>query len=116
MNAGSVKWAIFLFSPMAHTPTVPCNRWKKSFTCNPDSRLNDLQPGVRSVPPLARRPGFRQLLRALPRSQELGVGDLLAGWWILQLDYRALDPRADHDARPLQCAPRSAFQQSVMGV
>src|SRR5208282_1028868 len=33
MNAGSARWAIFLFSPMACCPIVPCSRWKRSFTC-----------------------------------------------------------------------------------
>src|ERR1700691_5233523 len=33
MNAGSARWATFLFSPMACCPIVPCSRWKKSFIC-----------------------------------------------------------------------------------
>ena len=41
-----------------------------------------------------------QLLRPLSRSQELGVGNLLAGWRLFQLDHRAMVVGADYDSRP----------------
>jgi hypothetical protein len=65
---------------------------------------------------LARRSRFRQLLRSLPRGEELGMGDLLAGGRVFQLDHRALDTCADHDPRSQPCAPRSSREQLVLGI
>ena len=52
---------------------------------------NESKPGTGSFFSLARRPRSRQLLRSLSGSEALGVGDVLAGGRILQLDHRAVD-------------------------
>ena len=44
-NAGSARWVTFSFSPTARCPIAPCSRWKKSFTCNSDSR-NSMNPAL----------------------------------------------------------------------
>jgi L-rhamnose mutarotase len=107
----------FLFSPMACCLIVPCNRCKKSFTCK--FRLensNESQPRVRRFFSLARRSRFRQFLCSLSRGEELGMGNLLAGWRILQLDYRSLDPRSGDDDDLSRVLHEAPMPQPVLGL
>ncbi len=61
------------------------------------------EPVPRRLLPLARRPRLRQLLRALPGGEEVGLGGLLARRGLLQLDHRPLDPGLHQHPRPAGC-------------
>ncbi len=64
----------------------------------PTRVFRDTKPCSRSVLSLARRLGVGKLLRAISRSEALGLGNLLARGWILQLDHRTLASRYGADA------------------
>src|SRR5260370_33058517 len=58
--------------------------------------------------------GLGQVLFAVPRCEALGLGNLLARRRILQLDYRPVAPRADHDQRSFRRpAPSPAAKHSL---
>src|SRR4029077_6663141 len=59
----------------------------------------------RRVVPLGGRSGFRQLLRALPWSEEMGMGDVLARGRFFQLDHRSLVFCPAHDSGSLAGTP-----------
>src|SRR5712672_1883738 len=60
--------------------------------------------------------GFREFLRSIPPREELGVGDLLAGRRILQLDHHAVDPRPVDDNRFDTCFSGGARPEPLLGL
>src|ERR1700720_153244 len=60
--------------------------------------------------------GFWEFLRSLPAREELGMGNLLAGRRIFQLDHHALDPGRVDDKRPHPCFSGGTRPESVLGL
>src|SRR5712692_3683513 len=60
--------------------------------------------------------GFREFLRSIPPREELGMGNILAGRRILQLDHHAVDPSPVDDQRFDACFPGGTRPKSVLGL
>src|SRR5581483_4226246 len=65
---------------------------------------------------LAGRPRVRKFLRSLSRREAVGMGDILAGGGLLQLDYRSVDPGHCYDEGPASSPSSSAIKCAFLGV
>src|SRR5882724_10067309 len=74
------------------------------------------KPAARRLLSLVGWTGFREFLRSIPPREELGVGNVLAGRRILQLDHHAVDPRPVDDKRFSECSSRGAEPEPLLGL
>ncbi len=65
---------------------------------------------------LVGRTGVGKFLCAIPARESVGVGNVLAGRRIFQLDYRAVDSRGVYDERSVSGAARGAGAKFILGV